>query len=87
MDSLLLCQSTCSATVYKTGNKPEPVVSVLDDNYVYGCEFLGAQPVMALTPLTDRCVLAVTQTLAQHKATLLCGASSSGRTESIKVLQ
>lgn len=58
---------------------------MLDQVYEYGCEFYGAQPIVGLTPLTDKCYLSLSQALSNNRGAMLVGNPAVGKTETIKV--
>ena len=58
---------------------------MLDQQLQYGCEFYGANPVLGLTPMTDKCYLAMSQAIQQHKGSMLVGGTGTGKTETVKV--
>ena len=58
---------------------------MLDQTYNYGCEFYGAQPMVGLTPVTDKCFLAMSQAVTNKQGAMLTGATAVGKTETIKV--
>ncbi len=58
---------------------------MLDQQYTYGCEFYGAQPIVGLTPLTDKCYLSMSQSVADCKGAMLTGVTGAGKTETAKV--
>ena len=47
------------ATDEQTNN--ELVIHMLDSQLPYGCEFYGCEVSLALTPVTERCFLTLTQ--------------------------
>ena len=66
-------------------DKPEPCLYILDERYLYGCEFYGAQPIIGHTLTTDKCYLAMSQALALQKGAIVSGSTAVGKTETIKV--
>ena len=79
--------SGCNLLVLISDEKYEPVVMMLDQQYTYGCEFYGAQPIVGLTPITDKCYLSMSQALQANKGAMLTGGTGSGKTETVKVNQ
>ena len=67
--------------------KPQPLLTMLDQNYAYGGEFSGAQQVVGFTPLTDKCFLSLSQAISNIKGGMLTGQAAVGKTETIKVLE
>ena len=39
----------------------EPVIFILENRFSYGCEFYGNKVGVAMTAITERCFLAMTQ--------------------------
>jgi len=68
-----------------TDDKLEPCLYILDERYLYGCEFYGAQPIIGHTLTTDKCYLAISQALALQKGAIISGSTTVGKTETIKV--
>ena len=66
-------------------DKPEPCLYILDQRYTYGCEFYGAQPSLAITPLMDKSFFCMSQAIAQYKGSLMVGETGSGKSETVKV--
>ena len=58
---------------------------ILEQSYEYGCEFYGAQPMVGLTPLTDKCFLSMSQAVTSRRGVMVSGASCVGKTETVKV--
>ena len=44
-----------------TDEKMEPVVYIMENRFSYGCEFYGNQIGVAMTAITERCFLAMSQ--------------------------
>ena len=44
-----------------TEEKMEPVVYIMENRFSYGCEFYGNQIGVAMTAITERCFLAMSQ--------------------------
>ncbi|XP_064629693.1 uncharacterized protein LOC135488785 isoform X2 [Lineus longissimus] len=62
----------------------QPVLQIVDNNYKYGCEFYGAQPIIALTTLTERCFISMAAALKQHNGVKVIGGTGTGKTETVK---
>ena len=58
---------------------------MLDQQFNYGCEFYGAQPMVGLTPVTDKCYLSMALAISQHKGAMVMGDTGVGKTETVKV--
>ena len=65
--------------------KRVPRIMLLEQSYQYGCEFYGAQSVVGLTPLTDKCFLSMSQAMSSQRGVMLTGSSCVGKTETVKV--
>ncbi|CAH1226669.1 DNAH5 [Branchiostoma lanceolatum] len=57
---------------------------ILDGRYEYGCEFLGGRLPLAMTALTERCFLTMSQALTQLKGSAVVGGTGVGKTETVK---
>ncbi|WAR07684.1 DYHG-like protein [Mya arenaria] len=64
----------------------EPLIWILDTSYQYGNEFYGMSPGVALTPVTEKCFLTMSQALQRHQGSSVTGPVGSGKTETIKGL-
>ena len=58
----------------------------LHDTFLYDYEYLGPTVHPVLTPLTDRCILSMTQTLRSFHYSILVGCSGSGKSETVNYL-
>ena len=58
---------------------------MLEERYSYGCEFYGAQPLIGLTPLTDKCYLSMSQAMSTCMGSMVAGDTATGKTETVKV--
>ena len=58
---------------------------MLEERYDYGCEFYGAQSLIGLTPLTDKCYLSMSQAMGSCKGGMVTGDTATGKTETVKV--
>lgn len=63
----------------------EPLIWVLDTSYQYGNEFYGTNSGVALTPVTERCFLTMSQALQRYQGSAVTGPVGAGKTETIKV--
>ncbi|XP_067674368.1 uncharacterized protein [Haliotis asinina] len=66
--------------------KLEPLIWILDNSYQYGNEFHGTNVGVALTPVTERCFLTMSQALNQSQGTCITGPVGVGKTETVKGL-
>ncbi|KAK6187606.1 hypothetical protein SNE40_005595 [Patella caerulea] len=66
--------------------KQEPLIWILDNHYSYGNEFYGSDVGVALTPMTERCFLTMSQALKQHHGSCVTGPVGVGKTETVKGL-
>jgi len=57
----------------------------MDDMYNYGSEFYGIEQYSVITPMTERYFLSIWQACRIQKASLVCGKSNSGKTQTSKV--
>ncbi|XP_055954873.1 dynein axonemal heavy chain 8-like [Patella vulgata] len=67
-------------------DKQEPLIWILDNHYNYGNEFYGSDVGVALTPMTERCFLTMSQALKQHHGSCVTGPVGVGKTETVKGL-
>jgi len=63
----------------------EPLIWILDTSYQYGNEFYGMNPGVALTPVTEKCFLTMSQALQRCQGSSVTGPVGSGKTETLKV--
>ncbi|XP_068697910.1 dynein axonemal heavy chain 8-like [Montipora foliosa] len=64
----------------------EVYIHMLDSQFPYGNEFYGSDVSLALTPMTERCFLTLTQAIWNFCGGSLVGPSGTGKTETIKGL-
>lgn len=64
----------------------ELCIHMLDSQLAYGNEFYGCDVSLALTPMTERCFLTLTQAVWNFYGGSLVGPSGTGKTETIKGL-
>ena len=53
--------STEITATAREGGHEEIILQMLDTQLPYGCEFYGGEVSIALTPVTERCFLSLTQ--------------------------
>ncbi|KAL5009692.1 hypothetical protein ScPMuIL_011997 [Solemya velum] len=66
--------------------KMMPLIWILDNHYMYGNEFYGTNAGVALTPLTERCFLTMSQALFHFQGSCVTGPVGVGKTEVVKGL-
>ncbi|XP_052089132.1 uncharacterized protein LOC127725852 isoform X10 [Mytilus californianus] len=64
----------------------EPLIWILDSSYHYSNEFYGAEPGVALTPVTERCFLTMSQAINNVQGSHIVGPGGVGKTETVKGL-
>ncbi|KAL4232681.1 hypothetical protein ACF0H5_007369 [Mactra antiquata] len=69
-----------------TEERYEPLIWILDTSYQYGNEFYGTNTGVALTPITERCFLTMSQALQRYQGSAVTGPVGAGKTETIKGL-
>lgn len=69
-----------------TEDKYEPLIWILDTPYIYGNEFYGTNAGVALTPVTERCFLTMSQALNNYQGSCVSGPVGVGKTETVKGL-
>jgi hypothetical protein len=63
----------------------EPLIWILDTSYQNGNEFYGMNTGVALTPVTERCFLTMSQALQRYQGSAVTGPVGAGKTETVKV--
>ncbi|KAF6030092.1 hypothetical protein EB796_011605 [Bugula neritina] len=64
--------------------KMAPVIYILENKFSYGCEFYGNQVGIAMTSITERCFLTMSQALSSSHGVILQGPQAVGKTETVK---
>ncbi|OWF37572.1 Dynein heavy chain 5, axonemal [Mizuhopecten yessoensis] len=67
-------------------DRQEPMIWILDNPYIYGNEFYGTNAGAALTPVTERCFLTMSQALNNYQGSCVSGPVGVGKTETVKGL-
>lgn len=61
-------------------------ISLLGSEFPYGFEYLSEHVSLVMTPLTERCFLALTMALKQYSCGAPLGYSGTGKTETVNEL-
>ncbi|XP_060567478.1 dynein axonemal heavy chain 5-like [Ruditapes philippinarum] len=75
-----------SATPEISEERYEPLIWILDTSYQNGNEFYGMNTGVALTPVTERCFLTMSQALQRYQGSAVTGPVGAGKTETVKGL-
>lgn len=65
--------------------RTEPLIWILDTSYQYGNEFYGMNTGIALTPITEKCFLTMSQALQRYQGSVVTGPVGCGKTETVRV--
>ena len=71
--------------IFAAEERYEPLIWILDSSYQYSNEFYGTSTGVALTPMTERCFLTMSQALQKYQGSCVSGPVGVGKTETVKV--
>ena len=76
---------SCNNSLFLAEEKFEPLIWILDSSYQYNNEFYGTSAGIALTPMTERCFLTMSQALQKYQGSCVSGPVGVGKTETVRV--